>query len=109
MLPAKMGKRHREHAGVKIFGRTEADGTSHLRIAQNALCFTMESKNAASVAEKDLAFVGQSELATTALDELAPDLLFKPLDLQADGGLGQIHPTCRASEAAGLGDGNKAS
>ncbi len=58
MLPAKMGKRHREHARVEVFRCTETDGTSHLGIAQNAFCFTVESENAASVTEKDLALVG---------------------------------------------------
>ena len=41
------------------------------------------------------------------LEQRAPDLLFKPVDLEADGGYRAPDPLGRCRERAGIGDGDE--
>ena len=56
---------------------------------------------------KDLAVRGESKLRTGAIEKSASDLLLEPLDVQAHGGLRQVHKAGGAGEAICLKDRNE--
>ena len=67
----------------------------------------LKRQDALRIGYKDLAVRGESKLRSGAIEKPASDLLLEPLDVQAHGGLRQVHKAGGAGEAICLNDRNE--
>lgn len=93
-------------AGV-FLGDAEADQFATPVFAHRAARLVLQAQDAARIRQQATARGGEYDIAAVAGEQRFTHAVFKPPDLQADGGLGAIEYAGRGAETFALGNGDK--
>ena len=105
----EMRQQRSQDLGVIVFWGCKPDAPANFKTSERSLSFAVEGENLPGKRAENFAFLCQNHPAPVALENLARQLIFQPLNVEADGWLRKVDLGRGLGKAAGLHYGNQSS
>ncbi len=107
MRARKRRQQLRQPVGGEVLRHPEPHRAFAARPGQHVAGFFRQRQQPPRIGQQPLAGLGRRHVLATAVQQRLADIVFQPLDLLADGGLGAVDAFAGAGEAAGIDHGHE--